>query len=239
MFTHALTVCSQGMILTDSPTLLDLCVSSTAHTLSQSSLVRNTPPPLWTGSTRTTGRSSFSGATRTRPGGNARTPLGGATRVSPSNATLLYAKFFGTTLSTPAWISFWRCHPHAPLRCHPHAPLRCHPHAPPFPCSSGSAFRPCPDCATHASQRCLAGKCYSPFDRADRASSPWAHPRRHWPNVSEVHVSIASLASDGGSQFGIVRRPISVDAASFIAGRRSHDGVLPRTCCRGASRQHL
>ena len=35
MFTHALTVCTQGMILSDWTTLLDLCVSSTAHILSQ------------------------------------------------------------------------------------------------------------------------------------------------------------------------------------------------------------
>ena len=39
MFTHALTVCTQEMILSDWSTLLDLCVSSTAHILSQSSLV--------------------------------------------------------------------------------------------------------------------------------------------------------------------------------------------------------
>ena len=38
MFTHALTVCTQGMILSDWTTLLDLCVSSTAHMLFQSSL---------------------------------------------------------------------------------------------------------------------------------------------------------------------------------------------------------
>ena len=39
MFTHALTVCTQRMILSDWTTLLDLCVSSTAHISSQSSLV--------------------------------------------------------------------------------------------------------------------------------------------------------------------------------------------------------
>ena len=184
-----------------------------------------TPPSLWTGSTRTIGLSSFSGAARTRPGGALHTPPGGTAR---GNATLFFAKFFETTLSTPAWISFWRCNPHAPL----------------FPCSStcvsGSASRTCSDGATHASQCCLAGKRFSPSDRIDRASSPWAHPRDRWPNVSEVHVSIASLASDRGSKFGILRRfLISVVAASFIAGRRSHDSILPQTCCRGATRQHL
>ena len=154
-----------------------------------------TPPPsLRTGSTRTIGRSSLSGATRTRPGDAARTPPGGATRVSPGNATLFSAVFFETTtLSTSAWISFWRCR-----RCHP-----------------------------HASKRCLAGKRHSPLDRVDRESSPWAHPRDSWPDVSEVHVSITSPASDGASKFGVLRRfPISVIAASFIAGRRSHDGIL-------------
>ena len=39
MFTHALTVCTQGMILSDWTTLIDLCVSSTAHKLSQSSSI--------------------------------------------------------------------------------------------------------------------------------------------------------------------------------------------------------
>ena len=38
-FTPALTVCTQGMILSDWTTLLDLCVSTTAHILSQSSSV--------------------------------------------------------------------------------------------------------------------------------------------------------------------------------------------------------
>ena len=39
MFTRALIVCTQGMILSDWTTLLDLCVSSAAHTLSQSSSI--------------------------------------------------------------------------------------------------------------------------------------------------------------------------------------------------------
>ena len=105
---------------------------------------------------------------------------------------------------------------------------------------SGGATRTRRRCHPHASQRCLAGKRYSPLDRIDRASRPWDHPRDRWPNVSKVHVSIANLASDGGSKFGVLRRfPISVTAASFIAGRRSHDGILPRTCCPGATRQHL
>ena len=51
------------------------------------------------------------GAARNRPGGATHTPLSGAARVSPGNATLLSAKFCGTTLSTPGWISFWRCNP--------------------------------------------------------------------------------------------------------------------------------
>ena len=77
------------------------------------------------------------------PGGASRTRSDAAICASPSGsarmylgvAILLSAKFFETMLSTPAWISFWRCNPHAP----------------PFPCSSGSAFRTCPDDASHAS----------------------------------------------------------------------------------------
>ena len=34
MFTHALSVCTQGMTLSDWTTLLGLCVSSTAHIVS-------------------------------------------------------------------------------------------------------------------------------------------------------------------------------------------------------------
>ena len=60
----------------------------------------------------------------------------GAAHMSLGTATPLSAKVFETMLSTPAWISFWRCHPHAP----------------PFsPCSSGSALCTCPDDASHAS----------------------------------------------------------------------------------------
>ena len=54
-------------------------------------------------------------------------------------ATSLSSMFFETMLSTPAWISFWRCNPHAPggatrtrhpfplqlLQCSPHVPGRC------------------------------------------------------------------------------------------------------------------
>ena len=45
-------------------------------------------------------------------------------------ATPLSGKFFETMLSTPAWISFWRCNPHAPSlsmqlwQCSPHVRRR-------------------------------------------------------------------------------------------------------------------
>ena len=36
--------------------------------------------------------------------------------------------------------------------------------------------------------------------------------------------------------FGVLRRfPVRVVAGSFNAGRHSHDGILPRTCCRGST----
>ena len=59
---------------------------------------------------------------------------------------------------------------------------------PPFPCSSGSASHTSRRCHPLASQRCLAGKRYSPFDRVDRASRPWARPRDQWSNVSKVRL---------------------------------------------------
>ena len=67
---------------------------------------RDTPPSLWTGSTRTIGRSSISVAPHTRPGGAACKPPGGAARVSPGSV-LLSVKF-SPTMSTSMWISF--CH---------------------------------------------------------------------------------------------------------------------------------
>ena len=143
---------------------------------------------------------------------------GGAARVSRGAATPLSAKFFETMMSTPAWISFWRCNPHAPWRCHPHAP--------PFPCSSGSAFRTCPervstlprrqvflsglwhcfskvlsDGVSHASRRCLARKRLCPLDCIDRGIRPWwkAHSgTAAYAQSGRVHVFIAILASDGG-----------------------------------------
>ena len=111
-----------------------------------------TPPSLWTGSTRTIGRSKFSVALHTRPDGAACTFPGGAARVSPGSA--LFSAKSSPTLSTSTWISFrsvprsvrfWRCNPHAPRRCHQHAPS--------FPCSSlcisGSASRTCSDGVSH------------------------------------------------------------------------------------------
>ena len=81
------------------------------------------------------GRSSFSVAPHTRPGGAACTFPGGAARESPGSA--LFSAKFSPTLATSTWISFRRCHPHAP----------------PFPCSSpcisDSASRTCSDGVSH------------------------------------------------------------------------------------------
>ena len=56
------------------------------------------------------------------------------------------------------------------------------------------------------------------------------HPRDRWPNVSEVHVSIANLASDGGSPRGVV---------STRTGNASCTCRLLHCSCRGATRQHF
>ena len=58
------------------------------------------------------------GATRTRSDAAICASPSGAARVSLDVATPLSAKLFGTMLSTPAWISFWRCNPHAPSHFH-------------------------------------------------------------------------------------------------------------------------
>ena len=144
----------------------------------------------------------------------------------PNNAPSLRGsntRAFETTRSTSAWTSFWRCNPHAP----------------PFPCSSGSASHTCSDGATRTRLN-IASPASVTSPHSIEKIALWAHHRDPWPNASKVHVSIASLASDGGSKFGVLRRfPICGIAASSIAARRSHDGMLPRTCCRGATRQHL
>ena len=198
MFTRALTVCTQGMVLTDWTRLLDLCVSSTAHILSQSSLVpwHSSVVEDWQHTDDKTVQLQC--CSHTRPGGATHTPPGGAAHVSPDNATPLSANFSPTLSassrisfrSVPRSVKFWRCNPPRTRRSHPHAP--------PFPCSSGSAFYTCQDGATrtrhsvaspahvsllslalllasalrlsHASRRCLAGERLCPLDCIDRGT---------------------------------------------------------------------
>ena len=179
MFTRALTVCTQGKILSGWTTLLDLCVSSTAHILSQSSSVPWHPSVFvdWQYTNdRTvqlqwccphTSRCCFlavlpalvqtmlsGGATRTRSDAATCVLPCDAARMSLGVATPLSAKFFETMLSTLAWISFRRCNPQAPGG----ATRTRHP----FPCSSGSAPRTCPGRCLACVQCCLAGKRFSP-----------------------------------------------------------------------------
>ena len=187
---------------------------------------------LWTGSTRTTGRSSFSGATRTRPGGATHTPPGGAARVSPGNASSL---------------------PSSLRQCCPH----------PRGSRSGGATRTRLGGATrtrhpfHAALAVPSARVPAvPRTRLNVASPAsvalhsiaWIARPALEPTLVIVGQTSArftsrtctTCASCGGSKFGVLRRfPISVIAASFIAGRRSHDGILPRTCCRSATGQHL
>ena len=84
-------------------------------------------------------------------GGATRTRFDAATCVLPSGAARMS---FETMLSTPAWISFRRCNPHAPGGA---TRTRL-----PFPCSFGSAPRTCPGRCLACVQRCLAGKRFSP-----------------------------------------------------------------------------
>ena len=110
-------------------------------------------------------------------------------------ATPLSAKFFETMLSTPAWISFWRCYPHAPSlsmqlwQCSPNVPRRCPARV----------------------QRCLAGKRLCPLDCIDRGTRP--STKAHYDTAAyaqsgRVYVSIAIPGSDGGLKL-LVELPFS------------------------------
>ena len=100
------------------------------------------------------------------PGGATRTDSDAATCVLPKLPACLLAlssQFFETMLSTPAWISFWRCNPHAPpismqlRQSSPHVPRtmpRMRPTLPrrqAFLSSFGTAPRRCSDGVSHAS----------------------------------------------------------------------------------------
>ena len=104
-------------------------------------------------------------------GGATRTGSDAATCVLPSDAarmslgvaTSLSSKFFETMLFTPAWISFWRCNPHAPpfslaalavLCARARTMPRMRPTLPrrqAFLSSFGTASRRCSDGVSHAS----------------------------------------------------------------------------------------
>ena len=110
------------------------------------------------------------GATHTRSDAAICASPSGTARVSLGTATPLSAKFFETMLSSPAWILFWRCNPHAPpfsmqlWQCPPHVPRRCLARV--QRCLAGKRFSPAfgtascrfVDGVSHASWRCLAGK---------------------------------------------------------------------------------
>ena len=201
---------------------------------------------------------------QTMPSGDAtRSGSDAATCVLPTLPACLLAlssKFFQTILSTPAWISFWRCNPHAPggaTRTRD-----------PFPCSSGSAPRTCPGRCLACVQRCLAGKRFSPVlallhagvltvshtrhDVASPASvsvhsiASIVEPGRGgahsgtaaYAQSGRVYVSIAIPASDGGLKL-FVKLPLAalLLLPSLLAAFSVINGI-PRTCCCGATRQH-
>ena len=183
---------------------------------------------------------------------------GGATRTRSDNAVwrchphslrrsdLRARMSFETMLSTPAWISFRRCNPHAPGGA---TRTRL-----PFPCSFGSAPRTCPGRCLACVQRCLAGKRFSPVsvllpagaltvshtrrDDASRASvsRPWWWARSGTAAIVQsgrVYVSIAIPASDGGLKL-FVELPLaalplhpSLLAASSTAFHTHVVAVLP------------
>ena len=193
------------------------------------------------GATRTRSDNAVCGATRTR--------FDTATCVLPSGAARMSLE---TMLSTPAWISFRRCNPHAPGGA---TRTRL-----PFPCSSGSAPRTWPGRCLACVQRCLAGKRFSPVSallpagaltvshtRRDDASPasvsrPWWWARSGTAAIVQsgrAHVSIAIPASDGGLKL-FVELPLAALPLhpSLLAASSVVNGI-PHSCCCGATRQHL
>ena len=216
MFTRALTVCTQGKILSGWTTLLDLCVSSTAHILSQSSSVPWHPSIVvdWQYTNDRTvqlqwccphsSRCCFlavlpalvqtmlsGGATRTRSDAATCVLPSDAARMSLGVATPLSAKFVETMLSTPARISLWQCNPHAPGG----ATRTRHP----FPCSSGSALCTCPGRCLACVQAFLSSfgiasrRCSDGVSHASDVASPASVSRPWW----WAHSGAAAIVQSG------------------------------------------
>ena len=68
------------------------------------------------------------------------------------------------------------------------------PAVPPFPCGSGSALRS-PNGVTHASQRCLAGKRFSPISNTASCKCPNGVSQTRRDVCSPASVSVQSIAS--------------------------------------------
>ena len=163
-------------------------------------------------------------------------------------ATSLTSKFFETMLSTPAWISFRRCNPHAPGGATRTAPpfslaapavlsarARTMPRMrPTLPCrqaflsSFGTAPRRCSDGVLHASDVASPARVSRPWWWAHSGAAAIVQSGR-------VHVSIAILASDGGLKL-LVELPYSaslllpslLSALSVITAFHAHVvAVLP------------
>ena len=96
-----------------------------------------------------------------------------------------------------------RCHPHSSRRCCPHASRRVPP---------ALALTQTPACFQAVLPRCLlAVPPHAPSLFLLGFCSSRTHPRDRWPDVSEVHVSIAIPASDGGyPRRGVNTRPGNV-----------------------------
>ena len=192
---------------------------------------------MWTGSTRTIGRSSFNGAFRTRPDvaswrcyphtsrrcrlavppALSLTQQPGCFQCCPHVSWRCLPSSFETMMSTPAWISFWRCNPHAPGG----ATRTRHP----FLCSSGSAPRTCPGRCLACVQRCLAGKRFSPVLALLLAGALTVSHTRH-DDASPASVSVHSIASivepglGGGPTLALLRTLSQAEFTSPSPSRR-------------------
>ena len=170
-------------------------------------------------------------------------PSGGATRTGSDAATCvlpmlpacllaLSSKFFETMLSTPTWISFWRCNSHAPGG----ATSTRHP----FPCSSGSAPRTCPGRCLACVQRCLAGKRFSPVLALLLAGALTVSHTRH-DVASPASVSVHSIASivepglGGGPTLALLR---TLSQAEFTSPSPSWRLMEDRSCSLSFLTQH-
>ena len=124
------------------------------------------------------------------------------------------------------------------LAVQPTRAWRCHPDAPPFslaaPAVLSARARTMP--LMRPMTLPIAGK---RLCRGTRPSTKAHSGAAAIVQSGRVHVSIAILASDGGLKLLVELPLFSIVAASFIACRSQRHNGIPRSCCCGATRQHL